>query len=74
MPDAVIRPFDNWRGLSKGYISRPEVLPPDTRAIRFSGRMSSVELANVIKAAINLSKLGKSSIMRNVTQQVKSEK
>jgi len=53
MPDAVIRPFDNWRGLSKGYISRPEVLPPDTRAIRFSGRMSSVELANVIKAASN---------------------
>jgi len=46
-----------------GYIGRPEALPPDTRAIRFSGRVSSVELANVIKAAINLSKLGKSSII-----------
>ncbi len=56
-----------------GYIGRPEALPPDTRVVRFSGAVSSVELANVMKAAINLSRLGESSITLDLSLKLKGE-
>lgn len=45
-----------------GYVGHPEALPPNTRVIRFRGTVSAVDLARVVKAATNLSKLGLSSI------------
>jgi hypothetical protein len=56
-----------------GYIGQPEVLPPDARFVRFSGAVSSVELANVMKAAINLSKLGESRISLDLRLELKGE-
>ena len=56
-----------------GYVGQPEALPPDTRVIRFSGGVSSVELANVMKAAINLSKLGEPSITLDLRLELKGE-
>ena len=56
-----------------GYVGQPEALPPDTRVVRFSGAVSSVELANVMKAAINLSKLGESSITLELRLELKGE-
>ena len=40
-----------------GYIGSPELPPPDTRLIRLHGNVSPMELANVMKTAINLSRL-----------------
>jgi hypothetical protein len=56
-----------------GYIGQPEALPPDTRVVRFRGAVSSVELANVMKAAINLSRLGESSITLDLSLELKGE-
>lgn len=54
-----------------GYVGQPEALPPDTRVVRFSGAVSSLELANVMKAAINLSKLGESDITLDLCLELK---
>jgi len=56
-----------------GYVGQPEALPPDTRVVRFSGAVSSLELANVMKAAINLSKLGESDITLDLCLELKGE-
>jgi hypothetical protein len=40
-----------------GYVGAPELPPPDTRLIRLHGNVSPMELANVMKTAINLSRL-----------------
>ena len=56
-----------------GYVGQPEPLPPDTRIIRLCGVVSSVQLANVLKAAINLSKLGESSITLDLHLELKGE-
>lgn len=56
-----------------GFVAHPEALPPDTRIIRFNGAVSSVELANVIKAAINLSKLAESSITLDLRLELKGQ-
>jgi hypothetical protein len=45
-----------------GFIGRPEALPPNTRVLRFYGRVSAVDLANVIKTATNLGKLGEAEL------------
>lgn len=45
-----------------GYVGRPEPLPPDTRVVRLSRPASSVEPANVMKTAMNLSRPGESTI------------
>lgn len=36
---------------------QPEQPPPDTRLIRLRGTVSPMEMANVMKTAMNLSKL-----------------
>jgi hypothetical protein len=56
-----------------GYVGRPEALPPDARIIRLCGVVSSVQLANVLKAAINLSKLGESSITLDLRLKLEGE-
>lgn len=57
----------------EGYIGTPEALPADTRVIVLSGSISSVEFANVIKAAMSLSKLGDSSITLNLRIELQGE-
>jgi hypothetical protein len=56
-----------------GFAGFPVALPPDTRVVRFSGAVSSVEFANVMKAAMNLSRLGESSITLELQLQLKGE-
>ncbi|MBN1889079.1 MAG: ATP-binding protein [Thermoflexales bacterium] len=56
-----------------GYVGQVEALLPDTRIIRLSGAVSAVELASIIKAATNLSKLGASSITLDVRLELKGE-
>jgi hypothetical protein len=41
-----------------GYVGLPDVVPPDTRLIRVRGEVSSAELANVVRAAMQVSGLG----------------
>ena len=45
----------------EGYVGRPELPPPDTRLIRLRGAVTAMEMANVIKTAINLSRLSAES-------------
>ncbi len=56
-----------------GYVGQPEPLPPDTRLIRFRGAVSPIELANVVKAATNLGKLGESNITLDLCLELKGE-
>ncbi len=57
-----------------GYIGPPETPPPDTRLIRLRGRVSAMELANVMKTAIALSKLGDEvSIELHLSLELKGE-
>lgn len=48
--------------LLEGYLGHAEALPPDTLVIQFSGSVSSMELAQMIKTVSALSKLGQSGI------------
>ena len=45
----------------EGYVGRPELPPPDTRLIRLRGAVTAMEMANVMKTAINLSRLSAES-------------
>ena len=56
-----------------GYVGQPEILAPDTHVIVLSGSISSVELANVVKAVMNLSKLGDSKITLTLRLELKGE-
>ena len=56
-----------------GFVGRPEILPPDTRVLRFYGRVTAVDLASVIKAATNLSKLGDSELSLDLRLTLKGE-
>ena len=69
---AMVQPGPQAISLN-GYVGQPEALPPDTRVVRFSGAVSSLELANVMKAAINLSKLGEPSITLDLRLELKGE-
>ncbi|MBN1922025.1 MAG: ATP-binding protein [Anaerolineae bacterium] len=58
--DAPVRP--GWATVTlAGYIGQPELPPPDTRIIRLRGTITPVEMANVMKTAMNLSRLSKES-------------
>ena len=39
-----------------GYVGKPELPPPDTRIIRLRGTITPMEMANVMKTAMNLSR------------------
>ena len=57
-----------------GYVGPPETPPPDTRLIRLHGAVSPMSLANVMKTAIALSKLGEEvSIDLNLSLELKGE-
>ncbi|MBN1954210.1 MAG: DUF499 domain-containing protein, partial [Anaerolineae bacterium] len=56
-----------------GYVGQPELPPPDTRLIRMHGSVSQVDLANVIKTAMGLSKLGESRITLDLRLELKGE-
>ncbi|RLC91836.1 MAG: hypothetical protein DRI77_13445, partial [Chloroflexi bacterium] len=57
-----------------GYVGQPEMLPPDTRLIRLRGTVSAMEMANVMKTAMNLSKLSaESSITLDLQLELKGE-
>ncbi len=56
-----------------GYVGEPEKPPLDTRLIRLSGTVSQVDLANVIKTAMALGKLGESSITLDLRLELKGE-
>jgi hypothetical protein len=56
-----------------GYVGQPEVLPPGTRQLRFHGAVTPLELASVVKAATNLSRLGDSELSLDLRLTLKSE-
>ena len=56
-----------------GFVGQPEILPLDTRHLRFSGAVSAIELASVVKTAAGLSKLGESSISMDLRLELKGE-
>jgi hypothetical protein len=58
----------------EGYVGQPELPPPDTRLIRLRGTVTPMEMANVMKTAINLSKLsGESSITLDLKLELKGD-
>ena len=59
-----------WPVVMEGYVGPPELPPPDTRLIRLHGAVSPMEMANVMKTAINLSRLSAES---NITLDLKLE-
>ncbi|MFQ5615043.1 MAG: ATP-binding protein [Anaerolineales bacterium] len=71
-PEVLIQP-DPARLTLDGYVGPPETLPPDTRVLRFRGAVQPNELAHVIKAAMNLSKLGDSNITLDLRLELKGE-
>lgn len=56
-----------------GFIGKPKVLPPDVRHLRFSGVVSAVDLAHVIKATNALSKLGEATITIDLRLELKGD-
>jgi hypothetical protein len=57
-----------------GYVGQPELPPPDTRLIRMRGTVSPMEMANVMKTAMNLSKLSaESSITLDLKLELKGD-
>ena len=48
-------------------------LPPHTRVVHFSGPVSSVELTNVMKTAMDLSRPGESTITVDLCLALKGE-
>jgi hypothetical protein len=72
--DALVRPGAAVVTMD-GYVGPPEELPPDTRLIRLHGTVSPMSLANVMKTAISLSKLGEeeASIALELSLELKGE-
>jgi len=57
-----------------GYVGQPELPPPDTRLIRLPGTVTPMQMANVMKTAINLSKLSaESSITLDLKLELKGD-
>ena len=57
-----------------GYVGKPELPPPDTRIIRLRGVITPMEMANVMKTAMNLSRLSaESSITLSLDLELKGE-
>ncbi|MDY7075916.1 MAG: DUF499 domain-containing protein [Chloroflexota bacterium] len=58
----------------EGYVGQPELPPPDTRLIRLRGAVTAMEMANVMKTAMNLSKLSdESSITLDLQLELRGE-
>jgi len=71
--DAPVRPGPAAVALA-GYVGQPELPPPDTRIIRLRGIITPVEMANVMKTAMNLSRLSaESSITLALDLELKGE-
>jgi hypothetical protein len=57
-----------------GFVGKPELPPPDTRVIRIVGTITSAsELPTVMKAAMNLSRLGDSQITIDLRLELKGD-
>jgi hypothetical protein len=57
-----------------GYVGQPELPPPDARLIRLHGTITPMQMANVMKTAINLSKLSaESSITLDLKLELKGD-
>jgi hypothetical protein len=56
-----------------GFIGQPEILPPDTRVLRFHGAITPLELAIVLQAATALSKLGDSTLQLDLKLELRGE-
>jgi hypothetical protein len=56
-----------------GFVGRPEALPPNTRVLRFYGRVGAVDLANVIRTATLLGKLGDAELNLDLRLVLKGE-
>lgn len=65
--------FDVKELTISGFVGQPEVLPPDTRQLRVSGLVSAIDLASVVKAVTNLSRLGESTITLDLRLELKGE-
>jgi hypothetical protein len=56
-----------------GFVGQPDILPPDIRHLRVSGPVSAIDLASVVKAVTNLSRLGESTITLDLRLELRGE-